>query len=204
MSDSELTSSKLALRRTVRAQRAARGSAENEAAARAIAEVALELPRLRQAGCVALYVSMPGEPGTGVLRAELVRRGIRVLLPVIVDDATLDWAVDDGSSVPGALPGGAEPTGPRLGAAALAGADVVIVPAQAVDSLGTRLGRGRGYYDRALAFAAPEALVVALVHDEELLDAADTPVRREGHDRDVHGVITPTSWVFFTPDPSCP
>lgn len=201
MSDSELTPSKLALRRTVRAQRAARSPEDSASAGHAIAEVALELPRLRQAACVALYVSMPGEPDTAVLLAELRRRGTTVLLPVILDDARLDWAVDDGQLAPGAMPGVSEPAGTRLGPAGLGGAAVVIVPAQAVDTHGVRLGRGGGYYDRALASADPDALVVALVHDDELLDAEDTPVRRESHDRDVHGVITPSRWVFFTLPP---
>ena len=45
---------------------------------------------------------------------------------------------------------------------------------------------------------------MALIHDEELLDAGATPVRREQHDRDVHGVITPTRWLFFAADPTRP
>ena len=198
MSESELSPSKLALRRTVRAQRSARTADEQQATAVALASVALELPRLRSARCVALYAAMPGEPETSVLREELRRRGTRVLLPVIVDDSTLDWAQDDGALIPGAMRGLDEPGGERLGGDALGEADVV-VPAQAVDTQGCRLGRGRGYYDRALGHAAPGALVLALIHDEELLDAESTPVRREHHDRDVHGVITPTRWVFFTP-----
>jgi 5-formyltetrahydrofolate cyclo-ligase len=197
MSESELTPSKLALRRTVRARRQQRSTEEQAAIAAAIANVSLELPRLRAARCVAVYAAMPGEPDTFILRRELRNRGTRVLLPVIVDDTTLDWAEDEGELTPGMLRGIEEPVGPRLGPEAVAQADVVIVPAQAVDTLGTRLGRGRGYYDRALAYASPGALIVALIHDDELLDAEATPIMRERHDRDVHAVVTPTRWVHF-------
>jgi 5-formyltetrahydrofolate cyclo-ligase len=201
-SRAELTPTKLALRRTLRAQRESRDDVERERLARTIAVVALEMPRVRAAGCVSAYASLPEEPGTGRLREGLRDLGIRVLLPVVpadTDDRVLDWAIDEGdltSSGPLALP---EPTGPRLGPGAVAEANVVIVPALAVDTAGTRLGRGRGYYDAALIQAAPDALILALVHDEELLDARTTPIPREHHDIAVHGVITPTRWMFFSP-----
>src|SRR6187402_3246974 len=82
----ELTPTKLALRRTVRAQREGRSEQERERLARRIAMVALELPAIRGARCVAAYGSLPEEPGTGPLRAALRARGTRVLLPVVVDD----------------------------------------------------------------------------------------------------------------------
>jgi 5-formyltetrahydrofolate cyclo-ligase len=195
----ELTPTKLALRRTVRAQREGRGAAEAERVAEHLAMVALELPAIRRARCVALYGSLPDEPGTGPLRAALRTRGTRVLLPVVADEKHLDWAEDTGelAAVAGAaglpLP---EPPGPRLGPDALADAEVVIVPALAVDVHGTRLGRGRGYYDRALHHVSPDALVLAMVHDDEVLDA-DTPVPGDTHDVAVHGAVTPTRWMFF-------
>ena len=81
-----------------------------------------------------------------------------------------------------------EPAGPRLGPGALAAADVVVVPALAVDRRGARLGRGRGYYDRALAHARPGAVLVAVVFDDELVDALPA----EPHDRRVSAVVTPS------------
>lgn len=195
----ELTPTKLALRRTVRAQRDGRSPEERERVARSLAMVALELPAIRRARCVAAYGSLPQEPGTGPLREALRARGARVLLPVVVDDKNLDWAEDTGELVvsPGLrLP---EPTGPRLGQSALAEAEVVIVPALAVDTSGTRLGQGRGYYDRALQTVGKSTLVLALVHDEEVLDPT-TPVPSDPHDVAVHGAVTPTRWMFFHHD----
>jgi 5-formyltetrahydrofolate cyclo-ligase len=196
----QLIPTKLALRRTIKAQRQSLSGPERERIGRAVAAVGLELPRLRQARCVTVYASLPDEPGTDQLRIGLRELGVRVLLPIVPDEPAgraLDWAEDVGdlsSSGPLGLP---EPQGPRFSAAELARAQVVIVPALAVDTLGTRLGRGRGYYDTALTRAHPDALILALVHDCEVLDAATTPIPREPHDIAVHGVITATRWMFF-------
>jgi 5-formyltetrahydrofolate cyclo-ligase len=67
----------------------------------------------------------------------------------------------------------------------LAQAAIVVVPALSVDRRGNRLGRGRGYYDRALSDLAGS--VVAVVYDDELIDE----VPAEPHDRRVDAVLQP-------------
>ena len=109
-----------------------------------------------------------------------------LLLPVLLPDGDLDWAPHDGTlrrSPRGLL----QPTGRTLGTSAISRADVIIVPAVAVSRTGTRLGRGGGSYDRALARAS-SAFVIALLHDGELLDE----VPAEPHDRPVNAVVTPS------------
>jgi 5-formyltetrahydrofolate cyclo-ligase len=91
-----------------------------------------------------------------------------------------------GPLMPGAF-GLREPSGPRLGPAAIVEADLVVVPALAVDRRGVRLGRGGGSYDRALTRAVPDALIVAVLYDGELVEALPA----EPHDRRVHAVVTP-------------
>jgi 5-formyltetrahydrofolate cyclo-ligase len=110
-----------------------------------------------------------------------------VLLPVgPVAGSELAWAVDTGRLVPGRF-GLLEPVGPRLGPTAIGTADVVVVPALAVSRAGVRLGRGGGYYDRALRHARDGALVVAVVFDDEVVDE----VPAEPHDHRVDVVVTP-------------
>ena len=46
----------------------------------------------------------------------------------------------------------------------------MIVPALAVDRRGVRLGRGRGFYDRSLDGRDPQAQLIAMVRDAELVD----------------------------------
>ncbi len=182
---------KAALRRRVRAARRQRTPAERAAGAAALAGVALELPEIQAARCVALYAAGGTEPETGPLRRALRSQGIGVVLP-LVRDGGLEWAWDTGDDLrPGRGPGGREPVGPTLGPRGLLSADVVLVPALAVDTLGTRLGQGGGYYDMALPLLDPGVPVLAVVHDEEVLDAAVEAVPAEPHDVPVDGALTP-------------
>lgn len=189
---------KNAMRSRIRDERRARPAGQRDADAAALAAVVLELPEVLAARCVALYASMPTEPGTEPLRRALRAGGTRVLLPVVLPDGRLDWADDDGELRPAAGPGGPEPAGARLGPDGLREAQVVLVPALAVDTLGHRLGQGAGYYDRALAAAGPSVHVFALVHDNEVLDAAIEPVPAEPHDVPVDAVVTPHRCLRLT------
>jgi 5-formyltetrahydrofolate cyclo-ligase len=177
---------KEAIRSRVRASRAARGPAERTAAAAAVATALLD--GLSGVRTFAAFVPDPEEPGHGRLPAVFTRLGARVLLPVVPPSGgELTWAVDTGRLAPGRF-GLLEPVGPRLGATAIGTAEVVVTPAVAVARDGVRLGRGGGYYDRALRHVRPGAVVVAVVFDEELLD--DVPA--EPHDRRVDAVVTPS------------
>jgi 5-formyltetrahydrofolate cyclo-ligase len=128
---------------------------------------------------VSAYAPLANEPGGAGLLDALAATGARILLPVLRDDLDLDWAEYTGDLVAGAR-GMREPTGPRLGVDAIGSAGVVVVPAVAVDRRGTRLGRGGGSYDRALARA--RGLVIALLYPGELIDQLPT----EPHDQPVH------------------
>jgi 5-formyltetrahydrofolate cyclo-ligase len=182
----DVGAAKSVLRARHLARRRARSHAERDAAAAAVAAALLRgLDRTRT---FAAYVPEPEEPGHGRLPAVYTRLGARVLLPVVpADGAELGWAVDTGRLAPGRF-GLLEPVGPRLGPTALGTADVVVLPALAVARDGVRLGRGGGYYDRALRHARPGAVLVAVVFDDELLD--DVPA--EPHDRRVTAVVTPS------------
>ncbi|SFK84962.1 5-formyltetrahydrofolate cyclo-ligase [Geodermatophilus ruber] len=177
---------KAALRTRLLARRSARSEGERAAAAAAISEALL--PALAGVGTVAAFVPDPAEPGAGRLPAALAGLGARVLLPVVPGTGReLAWAVDSGRLAPGRF-GLLEPVGPRLEPAALGAADVVVVPAVAIARDGVRLGRGGGYYDRALRNARPGAVLVAVVFDEELVD--ELPA--EPHDHRVTAVVTPS------------
>jgi 5-formyltetrahydrofolate cyclo-ligase len=177
---------KAALRARFLARRAARPSGERAAAAAAV--TAALLRGLADVRTLAAFVPDPTEPGAGRLPAAYTQLRARVLLPVVpADGRELGWAVDTGRLAPGRF-GLLEPVGPRLGPTALGAAQVVVVPAVAVSRSGVRLGRGGGYYDRALRHARPEARLVALVFDDELVD--DLP--SEPHDQRVTAVVTPS------------
>ena len=174
---------KATLRTCALANRAARPAAERAAAAEALASALQGF--LQRGGVVAASVPMPEEPGHGRLPAALPGR---VLLPVVPERGReLSWSWSAGQLTPGRF-GLLEPPGERLPAAALAAADVVLVPALAVAADGTRLGRGGGYYDRALLHARPDAELAAVVFDDELVDVLPAGE----HDRPVTAVVTPS------------
>jgi len=74
---------------------------------------------------------------------------------------------------------------PKGDAELLTEVDLMVIPALAVDLRGNRLGRGKGYYDRALGSITAKS-VVALVHDNELVDSVPT----ETHDAQVTAICT--------------
>lgn len=192
MSDSPATA-KESLRRGLLAARRARSAAEQRADAAALAA---GLPAVLAGAVdpVCLFVPVGGEPGAvpgedSPLLDAARALGRRVLLPVTVGDAPLDWAQDTGPDSLGAGQHGLrEPRGPRLGATAIATAGLVLVPALAVDRRGVRLGRGGGHYDRSLALLGSGTRRVALVGDDGLVDG---PLPAEAHDVAVHAVWRP-------------
>jgi 5-formyltetrahydrofolate cyclo-ligase len=150
---------------------------------------------------VAAHVPMSGEPGGPGLVSALAAVVSEVLLPVLRPDHDLDWALHHGELAPGTVRGRLqEPVGPTLGVDAIATAGLVIVPALGVDREGVRLGRGGGSYDRALTRVRADLEIVALLYDDEVVEA----LPREPHDHRVTAVLTPSGLVRFRPPPGWP
>jgi 5-formyltetrahydrofolate cyclo-ligase len=185
---------KAAVRESILARRAGRGDADRTATAAAIAAHLATAPFTRVPR-VAVYLSMGTEPGTGPLIDALLARGIEVIVPVATTDSALDWVrYEAGAQLTRSALGVLEPDGPRLGADAIAEAGLVIVPALAVDQAGWRLGRGAGYFDRALAHA--RGPICALVYADELLPT----LPHEPHDIPVDLAVTEAG-IFRVPQP---
>jgi 5,10-methenyltetrahydrofolate synthetase len=181
--------SKTGVRAGMLRRRAAMPPGERSAAARPIRDALLSVPEVEMAGTIAAYASIGDEPDTRSLLFALWKRGTYVLLPRLLPDGDLDWASYEGpdSLVPGAR-GCLEPSEPPRGVDAVGSADVVLVPAVAVDRTGVRLGRGGGSYDRALARVGPAILTVALLYDSEIVPSLPA----EPHDQRVRAAVTPS------------
>lgn len=192
MGENEPRGAKERLRERILARRRVLDHRERARVGSRVRDTLMEVPWIAMGATVACYYSVGGEPDTRKLVTALWKRGTYVLLPVFLPSGDLDWAAFDGpdSLVP-ARHGLLEPDGHRYGPEALAGVDAVICPALAVDARGTRLGRGAGCYDRALAHKGPRTPAVAVVHDEELVESLPA----EPHDRPVDAAITPNGSV---------
>lgn len=187
---------KASLRRRLVAARAAMPASERAAAGRLIRDHVLEMPQVAAAGTVAAYYSVGTEPDTHGLVFALWKRGSYVVLPVLLPDGDLDWASYEGpdSLAPGPR-GLLQPVEPVRGPGTVARADVVIVPALAVDVSGKRIGRGGGCYDRALARVGGQVPTIGLIYDGELLPS----VPAQPHDRAVRAVVRPSHGVTWVP-----
>lgn len=184
--DPEAVTAKAELRLRLLTRRTQRSDADRAAAADGLTRALLA--GLTGARTLAAFVPDPTEPGAGRLPEGYLRLGARLLLPVVPETGReLHWAEHTGPLAPGRF-GLMEPEGRRLAPNAIGEADVVVVPALAVAGDGTRLGRGGGYYDRALALARADAVLVSLVFDDELVDTLPA----EPHDRRVTAVVTPS------------
>ncbi|MBF6215258.1 5-formyltetrahydrofolate cyclo-ligase [Nocardia puris] len=137
---------------------------------------------------VCAYVPVGSEPGSIAMLDALRAGGARVLLPLTGGKEPLDWAEYTGErDLRPAKYGLREPAGPRLGSDAVGKAGLILIPALAVDRRGVRLGRGAGHYDRTLGAARPDALLVAVVRDDELVES----LPEEPHDLRMGWALTP-------------
>ena len=130
---------------------------------------------------VACYISFGDEPSTNVFlkHCQLDER-VELYVPRVAGN-DLEWVLFSAEQITHPL-GMSEPIGE---AAALDEVDLMVVPALAADRSGNRLGRGKGFYDRALKSVKAKK-VVALVHDDELLESIAT----ESHDVSIDIVCT--------------
>ncbi|MGW5340105.1 5-formyltetrahydrofolate cyclo-ligase [Rhodococcus pyridinivorans] len=137
---------------------------------------------------VCAYVPVGSEPGSIALLDALTEAGTTVLVPVTRTGEPLSWARYMGEKTLMAADFGLrEPGGEIFPPEAVAKAHTVLVPALAVDARGVRLGRGAGFYDRTLHLASPEAVIIAVVRDEELVDE----LPEDPHDIRMGWALTP-------------
>ena len=85
-------------------------------------------------------------------------------------------------------------TGDGTPPGALSEAALILIPGLVFGRDGRRLGRGAGWYDRALSQATQGAILVGVCHAGELVEAMRVPI--EEHDRLMDFVLTPTELVI--------
>jgi len=152
---------KILIRREMRRRRRRLSPAVVRGAAEAALTSVVELRCYDRAATVLAYAATDGEVPAGELIGAAQTAGKRVFLPRLQDDRMEFGEYGRGWPLRLGRYGIDEPTGPVFeypdGAAIL-----VLAPLVAWDRRGVRLGRGGGYYDRALADLRGDACVVGL------------------------------------------
>ncbi|KFI63749.1 5-formyltetrahydrofolate cyclo-ligase [Bifidobacterium cuniculi] len=199
--------SKRVLRHAAYPLRRAKEAAERLRAGEACTRLLRAQPAYVRAADIACYVSMGTEVSTTPLLAAMLADGKRVLVPRLGSGMEIGWSALEGEGALDALRAvdsphlrPDEPDLPVLGPEALADCTLVVLPALAVDGRGIRLGRGGGWYDRALRWRAPEAELVALVWPWEFDARRDLP--HGAHDVPVDAVLTPDAFIGLGDDKS--
>jgi len=162
----------------------------------------LETIELTPGSVIAAYVAMSLEPSVNTLRARLQDRNCTVLIPIVSGDQLL-WALDGNEASWSRNTFGTlepDPRGARTSSQGLPTCAAIIVPAQAIDPHGFRLGQGKGFYDRALAEVAGlehSPMIIGVTFESEFLPEIPT----EEHDIPVDVSVTESTVRWFkTPD----
>ncbi len=142
------------------------------------------LPQWRAARCVALFYPLAEEPDLLELLGDKTKHFV---FPCVHADG-MEWrAAAEGSEFLERTVEGRralfEPTAGRV--VSLPDVDLLLVPGLAFTRGGQRLGRGGGYYDRALAGIREDALSIGVCFGFQLLETLPT----EPHDQRVNRVL---------------
>jgi len=141
---------------------------------------------VRESNVLCLYVSKSDEPDTKVLLQEfLTKRDKTVVLPKIVEGSLLLYKVSTMQDLKNGKYNILEPKA-SCSQTEAKNVDLFIIPGLAFGLDGSRLGRGKGYYDRLLQRAS--ATTIALAYDFQVLPT----IPHDANDRKVDIIVTPT------------
>ena len=190
MADADPQERKKAIREQARKNRVAQP--DKDEVSRRICAAFMALPEYAAAKTVMFYVDAASEVRTRHTLPEALAGGKRIVVPYcIVETNELElFLLEDMSElVEGAykiLEPKAELRGLPAKTVTPADLDLVMVPGTAFDLRGGRMGQGKGYYDRLLANARPDAALVGIAFDGQIFD--EIPVA--AHDVFMDKVLT--------------
>jgi 5-formyltetrahydrofolate cyclo-ligase len=139
---------------------------------RQVTEQLLTFAPVQQASTLVLYNADENEVVTETIWRAAISQGQAVYYPRITSDkANLEFVrrYPHDQLIPGTF-GILIPPGDEM-LIGLQGGDVVLTPGVGFDEQGQRLGRGKGYYDRAFRGVLASALRVALAYELQIVPA---------------------------------
>ncbi|KAG1877070.1 hypothetical protein C8R48DRAFT_591235 [Suillus tomentosus] len=180
--------------------------------AQAITEKVLSLPAFQQCKTVSCYLSMPAAEvqTTSLILNILGDLGKTLFVPSITSsDGYMDFVrvhtEEDYRSFPAGLWGIPEPTpewSSKKRQSNCNDLDLILVPGVVFDQSLSRLGHGKGYYDRFItsyssSTGRSKPLLVALALEQQLLEHGQVPMF--DHDWKMDMIITPDKVITAPP-----
>ncbi len=163
---------------------------EKDAISCKIVERFMELPEYQSAQTVMFYVDVRDEVRTRQALPEALASGKRIVVPYCLDGELELFHLENMDELELGMYRILEP---KLELRTVAAKhlqpedlDLVMVPGVAFDREGGRTGHGKGYYDKLLQHARPDAPLIALSFECQLFDA----IPAEEHDIFMDKVVT--------------
>lgn len=183
--ESPTPTGKAALRALARQRRAALPADLRAGYSAAIAARVGGSAAFAAAACVLAFSSIGDEVDTAALLGAVRTQGKTLLLPRVErssGELVLHAVADPARDLCSGPWGIQEPDPRRCAVADIALADLVLVPGVAFAVDGSRIGYGKGYYDRLLTAARADAVVMGLAFETQLfpalpLEAHDLPMQ---------------------------
>jgi 5-formyltetrahydrofolate cyclo-ligase len=192
MIDADIEEAKAALRVRAHALRQQAAKLQGPEAGRLAAEHFFDEVAPGQDEVVAAYWPIRDEIDCRPVLARLMDRGQRVCLPAVMgDDRPLElrlWEQDAAL-----YPSGFGTLAP-IETAPVAEPSLIIVPLLGFDSHGTRLGYGKGHYDRTVAAMPTRPRVVGFAYSAQQLEG----IPRAPHDVALDVVVTEQGVIHFS------
>ena len=166
--------------------------------ASAIADRLRALEVYQRAGTICWYVGVRDEVATLEMIERALGEGRRAVVPWRAGEGLELFAIAGAADLEPASfallePGLAARSDPARRTPPDA-VDLFVVPGVAFDRQGRRLGYGRGFYDRLLALARPDAAIVGLAFDAQVVDR----IPAAPHDVPMRAVVTEST--VYAPD----
>ena len=175
------------LRRAAMSRRRSLSPANCRSWSEAIQTRALELRQYLDARSVALYSAVQNEVETEAILEDALRAGKHVFFPKFNRRDGAEFAqVTSKDELASGRFGIAEPAGTNALALVDGACAIVFIPGVLFDNRGHRLGRGGGWYDRALAQFGNRGFFVGLAYEVQIVDR----LPEQSWDQRVHYVIT--------------
>lgn len=210
------STNKRALRKAITTTLRELSQSDIQSQTQAITEKVLSLPAFQQCKTVSCYLSMPAAEvqTTSLILNILGDLGKTLFVPSIASsDGYMDfvrvYTEEDYRSFPAGLWGIPEPTSEwsskkrqSIFDADCNDLDLILVPGVAFDQSLSRLGHGKGYYDRFItsyssSTGRSKPLLVALALEQQLLEHGQVPMF--DHDWKMDMIITPDKVITAPP-----